>query len=263
MVLASDVAFPRVSIVIPAWNEEGRLPETLERYLPLFERQGTSFEFIVVADGVSDGTAFVAEAYARRGVKVLRFPRRLGKGGAIIEGIRVTRYERVGFLDADGPVSADEVQRLVMELESHEGAVATRHLPRNGSRPSYLTLHRYVLSKCWNVLTRLVLGMRISDTQCGAKFFRRLSLMDVVPRVALTNWAFDVSLLMHFTKAGHSLTEVPVEWRHNPGSKLRIERVAPLMLLSLIGIRLMSSRVPSESMGLWFKKFQGFLESSS
>ena len=107
---------PGVSIVIPAWNEEDRLARTLERYLPALEARGWPFEVIVVVDGVRDRTADIAAKYAPRNVRVLLFPNKLGKGGAVLAGIKVSRYEFVGYLDADGPISPEEMYGLVNYL---------------------------------------------------------------------------------------------------------------------------------------------------
>lgn len=89
-------------------------------------------------------------------------------------------------------------------------------------------------------MTRAILGLKLSDTQCGAKFFRKSALDCILHKVTLTNWAFDASVLFHMSRAGFTIREVSVKWTDHPASKLRVEKVVPAMLLSVIGIRLMS-----------------------
>jgi glycosyltransferase involved in cell wall biosynthesis len=239
-----------VSVVIPAWNEELRLPGCLRQYLEFFESSGARFEIIVVADGVTDRTAEVAAEYNDRGVEVVRFESKLGKGGALIEGFRRARYNIVGFIDADAPVSEESIAGLLSELNEHEAAVASRWHPKShhdGSR----SVFRAVSSRVWNSLTHIILDLDLRDSQCGAKFFRREPLLQVLPRVTLTNWAFDACLLFHLSRAGYSISEVPVTWNDDPDTKLRVGRAAPAMLLSLIGIRLMSLRVVPPTTRTW------------
>lgn len=228
-----------VSVVIPAWNEEERLPVALETYLRFLEAYSLPFEVIVVVDGVTDGTVRVAERFASRGVRVLQFDDRLGKGGAVMAGFAAAKYDLVGFLDADAPITTVNVAYLLSELTHHEGAIASRWHPRSSQVRSQ-SRSRLLFSRVWNLLTRMILNLDVRDSQCGAKFFRRSAVMSVLPQVTLTNWAFDASLLFHFRRAGFSIAEVPVNWSDDPNTKLRVERVLPAMMLSLVGIRLMS-----------------------
>lgn len=250
---------PTVSVVIPAWNEEKRLPATLEAYLPALEASCNSHEVIVVVDGSTDRTAEVASGYFRRGVRLLAFDRKLGKGGAVIEGFKSSRYEIVGFVDADTPVAPKDLSIMLEKLKGNDGVIASRwHKESIASRPP--TASRLALSKSWNLLTRAVLGLDVLDTQCGAKFFRREAIATVLSKVTLTNWAFDASLLFHLNRSGFSFVEVPVHWNSDPNSKLLVERVAPAMFLSLLGVRLMSNPSFSTKMlplAAWLRKQLG------
>lgn len=233
--------------MIPAWNEEDRLERTLSRYLPALEGRGEPFEVIVVTDGSEDRTAEVARSYAARGVRVMEFPRKLGKGGAILEGMKTARNEFVGYLDADGPIPPSEIARLVDRLASSDCVVASRWV--RGS----VVLRRepwfnQVAGRIWNILVRSLLFLPIRDTQCGAKFLRRSVLVPTLRAVALTNRAFDVDLLYHVRKNGHRMAEVPVTWTHDPATRMPVGRAIPVMFLSLLGVRVMNlpgaGRVP-------------------
>lgn len=245
---------PGLSVVVPAWNEEARLPKTLERYLPYLEARGQPFEIIVVVDGSHDETANVARAYATRGVHVLEFPHKLGKGGAVLQGLRAAKYDVVGYLDADGPIVPAEIERLVGALDQADVAVGSRWAPDSvvtESQPPF----RILAGRAFNVLSRVLLGLKLKDTQCGAKFMRRSMVQSVLHQVTLSNWAFDVDLLYHMRKAGANLTEVGVTWRHDTGSKLPVMKIIPVMFFSVIGVRLMnlpiSDRVPRKMID-WF-----------
>ena len=243
-----------LSIVIPAWNEENRLGRTLDRFVPAFEAGENPYEFIVVVDGVADGTAEVASRYASRGVRVLKYPVKLGKGGAILEGFRNAKFEYVGFIDADGPVPPEQCLELVQRLREVDCVVASRWL--RGSK----VLHREpvfkrVAGRLWNFLVRSLLFLPLRDTQCGAKFIRKSVLLPTLRCIALTNWAFDVDLLYHLNKSGNRILELPVTWTHDPDSRMPIGRAIPVMFLSLLGVRVMNlpigEWIPSE----WVQKF--------
>ncbi len=243
-----------LSIVIPAWNEEDRLAKTLDRYVPALEQQGTPYEIIVVADGAGDGTADVARAYSERGVRVLQFPTKLGKGGAVLAGLKETRYDYVGYLDADGPISPSEVFGLVHTLSEWNGVIASRWV-----RGSHIVKpeppFNLIAGRVWNFLVRSLLFLPLRDTQCGAKFFRRSIILPTLKAVALTNRAFDVDLLYHLKKAGNHLKEVPVTWEHDRNTRMPIGRAIPIMFLSLVGVRVMNLPIAQRIPGRWVQWF--------
>ncbi len=230
-----------VSVVIPAYNEERRLPQTLATYLAALEREERPYEIIVVVDGVTDRTAEVARSFAHRGVRVLEFSRRLGKGGAIKAGVDVARYDCVGYVDADGPVLASDLVRMVNALPTCDAVIASRWV-RGSHVVVQQPISRVVMGRVWNALTRSLLLLPVKDTQCGAKFFRRSVLTSSLRSVSITNWAFDAGLLFHLRKKGYFLREVPVTWNHADDSRLNPGTEAPKMFLSVLAVRVMSWR---------------------
>jgi glycosyltransferase involved in cell wall biosynthesis len=257
-VVPSEAGVPGVSIVIPAWNEEDRLARTLERYLPALESRGTPFEVIVVVDGVRDRTAEVAKRYSGRHVRVLLFPNKLGKGGAVLAGIRESRYEYVGYLDADGPISPEEMYGMVEYLHDVDCVVASRWI-RGASGVEDEPPFNRISGRGWNFLTRSLLFLPLRDTQAGAKFFKGPIARSLLRSVALTNRAFDVDLLYHVRKEGHRTKEVAVRWRYDPATRMPIGRAIPVMFLSLVGVRLMNSpvgkRVPPKLVAWFMSEF--------
>ena len=243
-----------VSLIIPAWNEERRLPSSLDQYIPLLEGSHLPFEVIVVADGVTDKTVEVADHYSKRGVRVLRFGVKLGKGGAIIEGFKNARFDLVGFLDADAPIKPQDLSLMLSLLSIADGAIASRWVGGNFAR-SKEPISRLFFSRIWNLMVRGILGLPIYDSQCGAKFFRREAILNILPEVTLTNWAFDVSLLFHLSRSGARVEEVPVDWNVDFDTKMKLEKAIPAMFLSLIGIRLMSVPAMSRASLSWARWF--------
>ncbi|HZY69775.1 MAG TPA: dolichyl-phosphate beta-glucosyltransferase [Thermoplasmata archaeon] len=228
-----------VSVVIPAWNEEHRLGATLGEYLPALESLGRPFEVIVVTDGSTDGTTRVARSFESRGVRLLEFPTRLGKGGATIRGLLQARYEDVGFVDADGSLAVEDLVSIIARLGDADGVIASRWMA--GSKvPGRLPAVRRFASRSWNLMVRLLLALPYHDTQCGAKFFRSYALQDVLHRVEVMNWAFDVAILFHLRRAGFSIIEVPVTWRHDDRSKLPLVETMADMFVSLLAMRIMN-----------------------
>jgi dolichol-phosphate mannosyltransferase len=258
-VTTPEAGVPGVSIVIPAWNEEDRLARTLERYLPSLEARGQPFEVIVVSDGAGDRTPEVAAAYGDRHVRLLRFPTKLGKGGAVLAGLREARYEYVGYLDADGPISPEEMYGLLGGLEDVDCVVASRWV-RGSFGVRAEPLFNRVAGRAWNFLTRSLLFLPLRDTQCGAKVFRGSVVLPLLKTVTLTNRAFDVDFLYHVRKAGHAIREVPVHWTHDAETRMPIGRAIPVMLVSLLGVRLMNTpmgrRVPSRLVKWFLNRLQ-------
>lgn len=245
-----------LSVVIPAWNDQARLWSTLTRYLPYLEARGGPFEVIVVIDGQGDDTLGVASHFAPRNVRTLVFPTKQGKGGAVLAGFREAKYDYVGYLDADGPVSPESIHRMIEVLRECDGVVASRWMAGSkiGTPQGW---ERIILGRGWNLLVRLVLFLPQRDTQCGAKFFKRAVVTPLLRAVAVTNWAFDADLLFHLKIAGCVVRETPIAWSEGGGSKFQVERAVPNMLFSLIGIRLMNLPFANKVPPAWIQWFQG------
>ena len=244
--------------MVPAWNEEFRIPRTLEEYLGGLERSGRPFEVIVVVDGARDGTARVSARYAQRGVRVLETPRRLGKGGAVIWGFREAAYNLIGFVDADAPVSTEDIELMIAELGRSDCAIGSRRA-KGSVVETAPPLSRRIASAMWSLLVRAIMHLPVTDTQCGAKFFRRKLLLSALDEVRLTDWAFDVSLLYHIFKQGGKITEVPIHWRHSDNGHFSIQKFGPQMIATLLGLRLLNSplrnRIPAKIISWYLTEF--------
>jgi glycosyltransferase involved in cell wall biosynthesis len=228
-----------VSVVIPAWNEERRIGSSLEKYIAALRGTGSPYEIVVVIDGVTDRTAEVSRSYASQNVRVLQFDHRLGKGGALTVGLLDAKYSIVGYLDADSPISSEDIQKLINAIGSTDVAIASRRL-RTSVATGGIPLSRRLFRVSFNALTRGVLGLPLTDTQCGAKFFRADALQHVLPLTMLRGWAFDAAILFQLRTAGYRIQEIPVTWGHSSESKLPLAEQVPVMFLSVFFIRLVN-----------------------
>ncbi|HEV2316894.1 MAG TPA: glycosyltransferase [Thermoplasmata archaeon] len=227
-----------ISVVIPAYNEELRIGSSIASYVPVLESTGLPYEIIVVVDG-DDRTQEVAESIGCAQIRFLRSPQRLGKGGAILAGFRGARFATVGYVDADGSLRPSDLLVLIRSLEYADLTIGSRWLPDSHWLKKEPRLNR-VASRGYNVLVRSVLNLQVTDTQCGAKFYRADLLAELLDRVQVTNMSFDTAMIFHAQRLGARIVEVPIAWTHDDRSKFSVEREVFVMLLTLVGIRLMN-----------------------
>lgn len=232
-----------LSIVIPAYNEELRLPPVLEAYGRFFsEKMGSRVEILVVVNGSKDRTAEVAGKIADRFpvVRVLEEQRAIGKGGAVLMGMRAARGAFVGFVDADGATSVTTFGELFEQAQDVDGAIASRWAAGSDVELPQKAL-RQLASRVFNLLTFVLFGLRYKDTQCGAKIFRGEPFRKILPRLGITEWAFDVDVLFHLRRIGCEIMECPTVWKDVEGSKIVLHQAAYGMAVSLIRLRLIYS----------------------
>jgi glycosyltransferase involved in cell wall biosynthesis len=238
------------SILIPAYNERHRIGPMLEAYAAHFHPPDT--ELILIVNGSSDGTeTLIARDFLPRfpALRLITIPEPVGKGGALIRGMIEARGDIIAFVDADGATPPDQLDRLLHALRGDEMLIASRWLP-DSVLPAPQPLSRRLASRLFNAAVRLLFGLRLTDTQCGAKVMTRPVMLAVRPRIGATQWAFDVDLLYHIRRAGFPIRELPTRWSHIPGSKLH-PITAPLgMMLALARLRLLHSPL-APAVHLW------------
>ena len=230
----------KLSIVIPAYNEQERLPAMLEAYTAYFTtKYGAEVEFIVVVNGSTDRTERVARGFEENSprVKVLVDSNPIGKGGAVMMGAREACGDWIGFVDADGATSPEAFDDLMNYSAKADVVIASRYLKGSVVSPTQ-PLARRVASRCFNLCVRILFGLRLHDTQCGAKIFKRDVMHQVADNLGTTNWAFDVDMLYLVRRQGGVLLEVPTVWSHQGGSRLQVGKASLDMLVALIRLRL-------------------------
>ncbi len=208
-----------ISIIIPAFNEEKRLPATLDTVSGYLSDSGWEFsEIVVVDDGSRDATAEVAAA---RGARVLRNPGNRGKGYSVRHGMREAKGEWALFSDADlsAPIGELEVLWKAVERGGAKCAIGSRALDR-----SLVGIHqpfpREAIGRVFNLLMRLETGLPFRDTQCGFKLFETAAAKKIFGRQRLDGFGFDVEVLYIARRLGYLTVEVPVRWNDAPGTKV-------------------------------------------
>ncbi|OAT83688.1 hypothetical protein A6M21_07580 [Desulfotomaculum copahuensis] len=201
-----------MSLVIPAYNEAARLPGTLHRVLGYLKRQPYRWELIVVDDGSTDDTAGICETHEP--VRLIRNKVNMGKGYSVARGMLAARGERVIFTDADLAAPVEEIKKILVALDCADVAIGRRQTRVDQG------ITRETLGKLFAYLTRMITGLPFTDTQCGLKGFTLDAARAVFPRLTCRRFAFDVEALMLAQKLGLKVAEIPVAWRHVPGSKV-------------------------------------------
>ena len=214
-----------LSFVVPAYNEERRLGESLARLAEFAARQSYESEIIVVDDGSADRTAEIARGADAGGVslRVLQHERNRGKGAAVRTGALAAAGEQILYLDADLATSPEETPKLLEALAAGADLAAGSRVQAGGfdmraSQPGW----RRVGGRLFAFARRRLLLSDVKDTQCGFKAFRREAAQALFARQRLDGWAFDAELLYLARKLGFSLRQVPVEWQHIEGSSFRL-----------------------------------------
>ena len=213
-----------LSIIIPAYDEETRLPDTLLAITNYLAQTGWEFvEILVVDDGSRDRTAEIAESYAANGVpvRVLRNPGNRGKGYSVRRGMLEAQGEWRLLTDADLSTPIDELDKLwrSLEFEPAEIAIGSRALDRS-LIGKHQTAFREKSGQFFNWVMRRLLKLRIADTQCGFKLFRADAAREVFKRQRLDRFGFDAEVLFIARKMGGAVLEIPVRWNNAEGSKV-------------------------------------------
>lgn len=211
-----------VSIVLPAYNEAARIEDTVERTASALTGITSSFEIIIAEDGSQDGTDKISESLAKKHDFVMHVhsDERLGRGRALNRAFKRSHGEILAYIDVDLATDMRHLGELVQCIrESYDIATGSRMLPRSSvKRP----LKRGFASKMFNLLTRLMLGSRLYDHQCGFKSFKREALFRLLDEVRDTHWFWDTELLVRAQRAGFKVKEFPVEWSHGGATKVNL-----------------------------------------
>jgi len=224
--------YVKYSLIIPAYNEEVRIRQLFD------DIRGFDGELIVVCDG-TDGTADVVDTIAtqRPGltVRCLRIDHRLGKGGGVIAGLTEARSRLVGYCDADGSTSIEEMKHLFCMLPAVDGVIGSRWVTGSTSTVRQSIL-RQLESRAFNLLIRVLFGLTYYDTQCGAKVFRKSVIEEVLPQMVSKGFEFDVELLWRLNRVGYRVIEVPITWQNKGDSRVRKGDMVR-MLIGLLTVR--------------------------
>jgi glycosyltransferase involved in cell wall biosynthesis len=235
--IPSKVA-PRVSIVVPAFNEAVRIGESLRKIEAFLAQMPWRAEVLVVDDGSQDDTPHVVGKVQFPGLRLLRSDANHGKGYSVRSGVLAASGEYVMFTDADLSAPIEELQKLLAAVEEHRAdvVVGSRAIDRSMIE-KHQSRGRELGGIVYNIMVRALLGLRIHDTQCGFKLFKRSRIVPVFEKMTISGFGFDPELLFLASRSGLRIVEIPVRWSHAEGSKIRFLKDSIRMFMDLIRIR--------------------------
>jgi dolichyl-phosphate beta-glucosyltransferase len=231
------LAAPFFSLIIPAYNEEHRLPDTLKQVTAYLQAQPYEFEVLVVENGSTDNTLAIAQAFAVENPRVRALqnnPR--GKGLAVKQGMLEARGEYRFMCDADLSMPVTEINKfLPPTLSGYDIIIASREGP--GSVRYNEPIYRHLGGRGINLIIRLLALPGLQDSQCGFKCFTARVAEDLFRVQTLSGWSFDIELLYVARKRGYRLVEVPIHWYYQTESKVHAVRDALRMTRDIFIIR--------------------------
>ena len=239
MVVAGVAEYPRYSIVIPAYNEALRIPATLREVIACVREHAWQAEIIVVNDGSTDATASVVRAIAETApeLRLIENPGNRGKGYSVRSGMLQALGEVVMFTDADLSSPMEEAERLFAAIaDGADIAIGSRWLEK-GRQTHRQPLYRQFFGRCFNAVTRFVMGLHFADTQCGFKAFTRAAAQTVFQLQTIERWGFDPEILFIALKRGLRVVEVPVSWGHDERTRMSYLKDGMKMLEEIAIIR--------------------------
>jgi glycosyltransferase involved in cell wall biosynthesis len=237
---------PSLLLLIPAYNEERRIEPVLRDFAQFFARNYSGrYHIIVVLNGCRDNTLGVVQQVAREFPCIiwLDFPEPIGKGGALIEGLKLAKHgDLIGYVDADGATGPQAFLDLARRIDGADCIIGSRWLPDSVLVRQQTWLRRFV-SRCFHAIVELLFWLHVKDTQCPCKLMRCEAVEKIHPTLLIADLSFDVNLLVSLKRAGFKILEVPIEWSDKVGSKVTatLFRSSLTMFLSVLRIRLIYS----------------------
>ncbi len=233
------MGYPQYSIVIPAYNESARILGALQAVTGCIRERGWSAEVIAVDDGSRDQTAAIVRAFAVDApeVRLLQNPSNRGKGYSVRHGILQALGEVVMFTDADLSAPIEEAERLFAAIAAGaDFAIGSRWLERT-RQTIRQPLYRQFFGRCFNGVTRAVMGLPFADTQCGFKAFTRAAAQTIFQLQTIERWGFDPEILFIALKRGYRIVEVPVSWAHDERTRMSYLKDGVRMLQDIAIVR--------------------------
>jgi len=237
-VAIADDGKPMVSIVVPAYNEAQRIGESIKKIDAFVRASPLSFELIVVDDGSRDDTAATVSKSQTKGLRLVRNEQNHGKGYTVRQGVLAASGEYVLFTDADLSAPIEELNKL-LAVALKDGAdvvIGSRAVDRTFIE-KHQSRFRELGGIIFNKMVRLLLGLKLHDTQCGFKLFHRQKSRRIFELQTTQGFGFDAELLFLAARNGLKIRETPVRWSHSEGSKVNPVRDGLRMFSDLVRIR--------------------------
>ncbi len=230
-----------LSVIIPAYNEEKRLPKTLREIDGYLKKQSYDYEILVVNDGSKDSTAIVARNLSPeiKNLKLINNHKNQGKGAVVRQGMLSAQGDYRLFTDADNSTSIDQVEKMWPEFKKgYEIVIGSRDIKGAVLDPPQPFLRNIILGEGFKLYRKLIVGLwGIQDTQCGFKCLTRGAAEKIFPKCLINRWAFDPEILVVGKLLGYKIKEIPVLWKNDPESRVKFKGMMR-MATDLIKIRL-------------------------
>jgi len=213
-----------LSVIIPAYNEERRLPKTLFDVDKYLKNQNYDYEIIVVDDGSKDKTVKITKDLLSKisNLRLIENKKNHGKGYVVRQGLLLAKGEYRLFTDADNSTSINQVENFLPELMNYDIVIGSRAINGATMNPRQPFLRR-TLGKIFKVIIQNIVCLRsIEDTQCGFKIFSKKAVDDILPKCKINGWVFDAEILKIGQNRGYAIKEVPVVWKNNKESKVKL-----------------------------------------
>jgi dolichyl-phosphate beta-glucosyltransferase len=230
---------PYLSLVVPAYNEQNRIRDTLSKIAQYLNTTDWSYEIIAVDDGSTDNTynLMVEAANELDNLRIVSYHPNRGKGYAVRQGVLASRGSYVAFSDADLSTPIDELSKLFAAIEKgYDIAIGSRTV-KGAEIMVHQPLYRELGGKALNVIIRLLAVPGIRDTQCGFKLFTGEAARRIFELCFINGWSFDVEVLYIARRLGYRIAEIPVRWSHAEDSKIKPFRAGLQLLWDIVRIR--------------------------
>jgi len=229
-----------LSVVIPAYNEEKRLPKTLKEVDNYLRKQSYDYEIIVISDGSTDRTCEVVEGLKSQIAKLRLICEKInrGKGYGVKRGILEAIGEYRLFMDSDNSTSIDQVEKMWPEFkQGYDIVIGSRDVKGAILDPPQPWIRNVILGEGFKLMRKIIVGLwKIQDSQCGFKGFTKKAAEDIFPRSKISRWAFDPEVLIIGKLSGYKVKEIPVYWKNDPDSKVKFKGMVK-MGIDLLKIR--------------------------
>ncbi len=226
----------KLSLIIPAYNEENIIRDTLEHVIEFLSEKRYGWEVIVVDDGSSDKTSEIIKPFRAQGVRLVKHDINMGKGAAIRTGVKKSKGKFIIFSDADLSVSIKNIDQFLTELKKSEVVIGSRRvlgaqivIPQAAFRES--------LGRGYTQLTRLVTGVKLSDFTCGFKGFTRKAAQEIFRKTLIDRWAYDSEILFLAKKLGYKITELPISWKNREDTRVSLGDAIVTSFIDLLKVR--------------------------
>jgi len=223
-----------ISIVIPVFNEEDTISNTLKTIKEYLTKRRFKYELIVVDDGSKDKTASLLKKHPN--IKILLNKKNMGKGYSVKRGVMSAKLDWILFSDVDLSTPIEELDKFIALKDECDVLIGSRNLPESIIEIKQPPL-RSAMGKMFSILVRLLFLKGINDSQCGFKLFRKAAAKNIFKRLTIEGFSFDIEALLIARKLGYSIKEIPVRWKNRKESKVRLFSDPIRMFIDIISLK--------------------------